>query len=454
MSTAHDRVLDSLGHATYAQARRRLLPFLFVLYVVAFLDRVNISFAQLQMSAELNFSEAIYGFGAGLFFIGYFLFEVPSNLLLERVGARLWIARILVVWGATASAFAFVHTPTQFYTLRFLLGVSEAGFFPGVILYLTYWFPSTMRARTVSVFMTAIAASGIIGGPLSGWIMRDLAGVARLAGWQWVFVIEGLPAILLGAITLVYLPNGPEQAIWLSEQERRFIIRELDDDRRIRIEAGGHRDPLQAFKDANLWALATIAFCINFGMYGLNFFLPRVLHNSGVADPMRIGLLAAVPSAVGAMAMTVNGRHSDRTSERRWHLSGPAIVGAIGLIITGAAGTGQVVTTMIGLILATAGTLAAVSLFWSIPASFFAASSAAAGFGVLNSLGSLGGFVGPSLVGLATEHMHSSARALYVLAGALCACAFLTFAIPRHEAPASRPQSPADDRPSLTPSSA
>lgn len=454
MRATDGHVLDPFGQATYAKVRRRLLPFLFLLYVVAYLDRVNISYAHLQMSGDLKFSEAIYGFGAGLFFIGYFLFEVPSNLLLERVGARLWIARILLVWGVVASAFALVRTPTQFYALRFLLGVSEAGFFPGIILYLTYWFPSAMRARTVSGFMTAIAASGVIGGPLSGWIMRNLAGVGRLAGWQWVFLIEGLPAVLLGAITLLYLENGPPQASWLSEEERRFIVRELDDDRRLRIDAGGHRDLFRAFKDANLWALAIFAFCINFGNYGLGFFLPRLLQGAGVADPVWNGLLAAVPFAVGAIAMVVNGWHSDRTSERRWHVSVPAIVAAIGLIITGAAGTDRLVMTMVGLTLATAGTLAALSVFWSIPASFFAASSAAAGIAVLNSLGSIGGFVGPSLVGIAIALTHSSTRALYVLAASLGACAFLIFAVPRHLAAVAKPQLARDDHPSLTPSSA
>lgn len=429
MNAPAARARDAFERETFAKVSRRLIPFLFILYVVAFLDRVNISYAQLQMSSDLRFSEGTYGLGAGLFFIGYFLFEVPSNVLLERVGARLWIARILIGWGVIASAFVLVRTPTQFYILRFLLGAGEAGFFPGVILFLTYWFPAAFRARTISMFMTGIAVAGVIGGPLSGWIMRDLAGAAGLAGWQWVFLLEGLPAIFCGFLTLAILQNGPQHARWLSEDERRLIVRHLDADRKLRAESGGHQSLRRSLQDVRLWALAAIAFCINLGMYGLNFFLPRLLQEMGATDPLWNGVLSALPFAVGAVAMVLNGRHSDRTLERRWHTAVPAIVAGIGLVIVAAAGTDRAAVAMLGLVLATAGTTSTVSAFWSIPPAFFAAPAAAAGIALLNSLGNLGGFVGPSAVGLAREFLQTNTGALYGLAAAFFVCAALTLAI-------------------------
>ena len=423
MSAAVGHVSDSFERLTYAKIGRRLIPFLFVLYVVAFLDRVNISYAQLQMSADLNFSDAIYGFGAGVFFIGYFLFEVPSNLVLERVGARLWIARILVVWGAVATAFLFVRTPWQFYILRFLLGASEAGFFPGVILFLTYWFPTAIRARTVSTFMSGIAVASVLGPPLSGWIMRNMAGVSMLAGWQWVFLVEGLPAIVLGVITLVRLQDGPQDAYWLSDEERRLVVCRLEEDRCYRVQVGGHQHLLCSVQDVRLWGLATIAFCINVGMYGLNFFLPRLLQERGITDPLWNGVLVAIPFAFGAVAMVINGRHSDANMERAWHTAVPALAAGVGLALSAGAGSGGIVIAMIGLTLAAAGTLACLVTFWSYPPTFFAAPTAAAGIAFLNSIGNLGGFVGPSLVGLVRTYLHSNATSLCVLAVAFFACA-------------------------------
>jgi MFS family permease len=360
-----------------------------------------------------------------VFFIGYFLFEVLSNLLLERVGARLWIARILVVWGAVATAFVLVRTPMQFYFLRFVLGVSEAGFFPGVILFLTYWFPTAYRARTVSTFMTGIAVAGVLGAPLSGWIMRNMAGVSRLAGWQWVFLIEGVPAITLGVVTLVWLQDGPQNARWLTDEERRLVVRRLDEDRRHRAQTGGHQHLLSSIGDVTLWALATIAFSINVGMYGLTFFLPRLLQERGVTDPLWNGVAVAVPFAVGAVAMMINGRHSDAKMERAWHTAVPAIAAGVGLAISAGPGAGGLVVAMIGLTLAVAGTLACVSTFWSYPPTFFAAQTAAAGIALLNSIGNLGGFVGPSLIGLSSTYLHSNAPSLYMLAGSFFVCAAL-----------------------------
>ena len=429
MSPTSKAFSQEFEKATYRKVTWRLIPFLFLLYIVAFLDRVNVGYAKLQMSSDLQLSEATYGLGAGLFFIGYFLFEVPSNLILERVGARIWIARILIVWGVISTAFMFVHTPTHFYVLRFLLGVGEAGFFPGVILFLTYWFPVAFRARMVAMFMTAIAVAGVIGGPLSGWVMRDMAGLWGLAGWQWVFLLEGVPAIILGFVTLGYLQDGPHKAKWLSQDQRQLVLIRLDEDRLRALETSGHRHLLKSLQDYNLWVLVLIVFCINLGLYGVNFFLPQLLKDMGVKDLLWNGIVSAIPFGIAAIAMVLNGRHSDKTMERRWHTALPAVVAGIGLVIAATAGTGHTALAIFGLTLATTGMLCSVSAFWTIPPTFFAASAAAGGIALINSLANLGGFFGPYLMGLVREYLHSNTVGLYFLASALFLCAALTLMV-------------------------
>src|SRR5262245_4304638 len=310
-----------------AKARRRLIPFLFLLYVVAYLDRVNVGFAALQMNQALGFSATVYGFGAGIFFIGYVLFEVPSNIVLARVGARLWIARIMITWGIVSCAMMLVRTAPMFYALRFLLGVAEAGFFPGMIFYLTRWFPARERARTVAAFMTATLAAGIVGGPVSGALLT-LNGMGGLAGWQWVFLLEGLPAIILGFVVLRVLSEGPHDAAWLTAEERAALVRCLEEDARATID----HSTATALRSGRTWLLAVVYFTIPVTSYGIGFWLPQMLKSVSGASDLAIGLTSAVPYAVGSVAMVVAGHHSDRTGERRWHVFLAALVSACGLV--------------------------------------------------------------------------------------------------------------------------
>jgi len=311
-----------------AKAARRLIPFMFVLYVVAYLDRINVGFAALQMRQDLGFDDRVYGLGAGIFFVGYFLFEVPSNLLLERLGARLWIARIMITWGLIASAMMVVRGARSFYLLRFLLGVAEAGFFPGMILYLTYWFPAAERAHAVARFMTATAIAGVVGGPISGALLA-MDGLGGLRGWEWLFLAEGLPAVVLGLAVLAYLPDGPASASWLTPEERRSLAARLGPEQVIEAH---HAATLgAALADRRVWRLAVLYFVLVTGLYGVGLWLPQIVKGlSGLGDVM-VGIVSAVPYVAAAAGMVLVGRHSDRTGERRWHVAGPAFVGALGL---------------------------------------------------------------------------------------------------------------------------
>ncbi|MEO8627648.1 MAG: MFS transporter [Betaproteobacteria bacterium] len=420
---------DALEAGTYKKIAWRLVPFVFLLYVIAFLDRVNVSYAKLQMSADLGFSEAVYGFGAGLFFIGYFILEIPSNLILDRVGARLWIARILIVWGLISSAFMFVHTPMQFYVMRFLLGLGEAGFFPGIILYLTYWFPGHRRARMVATFMTAIAISGVIGGPLSGLIMKSLAGMHGLAGWQWLFLLEGLPAVVMGVVTIFYLDNGPRSAKWLTEEQKDLVVRQIAEDRESKRVPGSHDRFIDSAKDYKVWVLALIYFCNVIAFYGVIFFLPQLIKEMGVNDLLMNGLISAIPWAVAAVVMVLNGRHSDRMLERRWHVAIPAICAGIGLAVAAYVGASPAIVAMIALTVTTAGSLCISPVFWSLPTAFLTGSAAAGSIALINSFGALGGFFGPYLVGFVKDLTGSPANALYILSGFFFLCAALVLSV-------------------------
>ena len=340
MSTNTTRVampggLDAAGRDEQAQVYRRvslrLIPFLFICYVAAYLDRINIGFAQLQMKADLGFSDAVYGLGAGIFFFGYALFEVPSNLLLVRIGARKTLLRIMVLWGLTSAGMMFVTTPTQLYIARFLLGLFEAGFFPGIILYFTYWYPSGMRAKIIALFMSGMAVAGIVGGPLSGWIMNDMAGINGWAGWQWMFLIEGLPAVALGVMAWFLLEDRPGQAKWLSQREKDIIERTLQQDQRD-LGPAHHGSLAGAMRDPKIYILAFAYFTFIAGTYVITFWLPTIVKSFGVSDPLRIGMLTAIPYIIGAIGMVVLSRHSDRTRERRWHAAGAAFLGGAGLV--------------------------------------------------------------------------------------------------------------------------
>ena len=430
-----DRVVNSatgpqaFEDDTYRRIAWRLVPFLFVLYVIAFLDRVNVSYAKLQMSADLGFSETVYGFCAGLFFVGYFFLEIPSNLILNRVGARLWIARILIIWGLISSSFMFVETPMQFYVMRFLLGVGEAGFFPGIILYLTFWFPAHRRARMTATFMTAIAISGVIGGPLSGWIMKSLAGVHDLHGWQWLFLLEGLPAVIFGVITALYLDNGPASARWLTDRQKTLVAGQIAAEVEAKTAGGGHARFVDSVRDTRVWVLALIYFSNVIAFYGVSFFLPQLIKEMGVTDVLHNGLISAIPWAVAAVAMVLNARHSDRMMERRWHVATPAILAGCGLMVAAYVGSSPAIIAMMALTVATAGSLCVSPVFWSLTTTFLSGSAAAGSIGLINSFGALGGMPGPWLVGFVKDATGSPANALYILACFFFLCAALVLVV-------------------------
>lgn len=429
MEAAATSALPAFEAATYRKIAWRIVPYVFLLYVIAFLDRVNVSYAKLQMSTDLGFSETVYGAGAGLFFVGYFVLEIPSNLILHRVGARLWIARILIVWGIVSACFMFVRTPMQFYVMRFVLGMAEAGFFPGIILYLTYWFPAHRRARMTATFMTAIAISGVIGGPLSGWIMKAMAGVHGLPGWQWLFLLEGVPAVIFGFVTMVYLDNRPESARWLTEAQRALVARQIEQERQHKDAIGGHAHFLAAARDHRVWVLALIYFSNVIAFYGVILFLPQMIKEMGVTDVFQNGLVSAIPWAVAAVAMVLNGRHSDKMLERRWHVAVPATLAGIGLIVAAYVGPSSPILALAMLSVTTAGSLCVSPVFWSLTTAFLSGTAAAGSIGLINSFGALGGMPGPWLVGFVKDLTGSPANALYILAGFFFLCAALTVTV-------------------------
>jgi ACS family tartrate transporter-like MFS transporter len=409
-----------LEDAVYRKVSRRLIPFLFVLYVVAYLDRINLSFAALHMTRDLGFSAAVYGFGAGLFFIGYFLFEVPSNLILQKTGARIWIARIMISWGIIASAMMFIRSSTEFYLLRFLLGLGEAGFFPGMILYLTYWFPARRRAGIVALFMSATAIAGIIGGPVSGALL-GMHGAGGLAGWQWLFLLEGLPAVILGIAVLAYLPCSPAEVSWLNRGEKEFLAEQLELDRNDQGRSGSRR-LRDMIREPVLWLLCFVYFSLCLGMYGLALWMPTIVEGISGGSSLMVGLLSAIPYAGAAVGMVVVGRHSDRTGERRFHVAVPAFTAAGCFLVCALTHNGLL--TFLAVIGALFSIWSMLGPFWGIATSFLGAGAAAAGIALINSLGNLGGFAGPWLVGMAkdlTSH-YSAGFALIAFFLAVAGC--------------------------------
>jgi MFS family permease len=442
--------ISAFEKATYDKVAWRLIPFLFICYVVAFLDRVNVGFAKLQMAPDLQFSDVVYGFGAGIFFIGYFIFEVPSNVILERVGAKVWIARIMITWGIISSAFMFTNdihwgvvatmfnctdAEFTFYFLRFLLGVAEAGFFPGIILYLTYWFPGPRRAKMVAMFMTAIAISNVVGSPVSGGIMQFMDGVNGWRGWQWLFLLEGIPSVIVGVLVFVLLPNGPRNARWLTPQERDAILERLAEDEAGKKDLVQRHSFMDAFRDGRVWALAVVYFCGVVCFYAVNFWMPTIIQELGIdkQDYLKVGLLSMIPWGLAAVAMVVWAAHSDSTGERRWHSAGGLIVGILGLIGLALVGHDPI-TSIIALSFVTVGILAWVATFWSLPTSFLSGTAAAAGIAWINSVGNLGGHFGPDLIGrirMATGG--SSEAAFFTLAAVAAIGVVITLLLPRTE---------------------
>lgn len=412
--------------ATYRKIGWRIIPLLIVCYFVAYLDRVNVGFAQLQMKGDLGFSDAVYGLGAGIFFLGYFVFEVPSNLILHRVGARVWIARIMITWGIISAATLFVRTPAEFYLMRFLLGLAEAGFFPGIILYLTYWYPQARRSQMTAWFMSAVPLSGLIGGPVSGWILHHFHGQHGWAGWQWLFLLEGIPAVVLGVVVLLWLDNGIHSARWLDADEKARLQAVLDHESGSKPAHG----TWQGLANPRVWLMALIYFSVVIGLYGLSFWLPLLIKSTGVTDPLAIGWLVAIPYAVSAVAMIVVGWHSDRRGERRWHVAIAALVGAFGLALSTLWNT-DTALAMIALTLATVGIMVVLPLFWALPSAFLAGSAAAAGIALINALGNLAGFFGPSIIGWVKQATSSASGGIWVLAGFMVLCAVLVLLTPK-----------------------
>jgi D-galactonate transporter len=417
---------DQLETQTYAKVTRRLLPFLFLCYVAAYLDRVNVGFAKLQMLNDLKFSETVYGLGAGIFFIGYFFFEVPSNILMHRVGARVWISRIMITWAIVSAASLYVTTPTVFYVMRFLLGVAEAGFFPGIVLYLTYWYPAQRRSRMNALFMIGIPVAGVFGGPLSGWIMQSFNGVHGLSNWQWLFVLEAIPSAVLGVFTLFCLPNGIRAAKWLTEEAKQLLEENIAQDGTGKA----HHSLSSVFANGKVWLMAAIYFCCMMGLYGVGFYLPTLIKNAGVKGALEVGLLTAIPYGCAVVAMLLIAKSSDRTGERRWHFAIASAMASLGLLLSTIYGS-NVMIAMAALSLATAGLLATMPVFWTYPSAILGGSAAAAGIAMINSIGNLAGFVSPSIIGWMKDVTHSTNAGMYVVACALFLGAVLALLQPR-----------------------
>ena len=411
--------------AVYARITRRILPLLMLAWLFAYIDRVNIGFAKLQMAQDLGFSDAVYGFGAGIFFLGYFVFEVPSNLLLHRVGARRWIARIMVTWAIVSALTIFVRTDWQFYLMRFLLGLAEAGFIPGAVYYLSNWYPSFRRGRVFGIFYLALAGSGLVGGPLAGLILQTMSGALGMAGWKWLLLLEAAPSLIIGILILLYLPDRVEDARWLSRNEQRMVVEALQAENRTKDPT-----PLAALlSNPVIWLLTLIYFLLNYAAYGLSFWLPTLIKDLGVEGSLAIGLISALPSICSMICMVLFGYSADRQGERRWHLTVMFLIGAAGFAISVAAG-GNLPVAMAGLCMAAICTQAFPSLFWAVPTAMMTGVSAAAGIAMINSIGNLSGFFGPYAVGLMRDGFGTTGAAVLSLAVALALSAVLIHAVP------------------------
>ena len=419
--------MDAIEQATIRRVAWRLIPFLCLLYVIAFVDRVNVGFAALTMSRDLHLSPAMFGFGAGVFFLAYFLFEVPSNILLERVGARRWIARVMITWGLVSLGFAFIRTAHQFYLLRALLGIAEAGFFPGVILYLTYWFPKRWRGRFTAGFVVAIPIASAVASPVSGFLL-GMEGVLGFHGWQWMFILEAVPAIALGFVCLVYLTDRPEQARWLSAEQRDWLVRELAGERGA-PRSDGLRAVLLTLVSWPVLRLSLVYCGLTTGLYGIELWLPQIVKGFGLSN-LGVGFVAAIPYLVAIATMGWWARHSDRSGERFGHVAIACLVGFSGLLVAGLV-HGLAVPAVIFLSIAIAGVMAARPPFWQLPSEFLVGTQAAAGLAAINSIGNLGGFIGPALIGWAKEATGSFTIGLMVSALTLLLSALFTLSLKR-----------------------
>jgi ACS family tartrate transporter-like MFS transporter len=445
-----DEVLQELGLASasaqvqkeslLSKLRWRLLPFLFLLYVVAYLDRINVGFAALQMKGQLGFSDSVYGLGAGIFFVGYFFFQVPSNIVLERVGARRWLGTLMILWGAISSSMFLAHSPVSFYTLRFLLGAAEAGFFPGVIYYLRAWFPPSARAGVVAVFMTAGPVSGIIGGPISGALL-DWNHRGGFGGWQWMFLIEGIPAILLGISSWFYLANGPEDARWLTRDEKDWLA-QSQTQADARVKARQNNSGPAWFASGTLWRFALVYFGLNSCTYSVSLWLPSALQSLSGLPNFLLGVVTMIPYIVAVVFMVFVGMHSDRTGERRWHVALCAFAGAAALISAGVSTKLAVSVAAFGI--ASAASNSMTGPFWAMASATLAESAAARGIALINALGNLGSGFGPYWIGYLRQATHGFRAGLWSVAFLIALAGFTILSIPAavRRIPKSPPQAP------------
>ena len=416
----------SLEQATMRRVSWRLVPFICLLYFIAFIDRVNIGFAALTMNKDLGFTPAVFGFGAGIFFVGYFLCEVPSNIILDKVGARLWIARVMITWGIISFAFAFVQGEYSFYALRFLLGAAEAGFFPGIILYLTYWFPARYRAGIVSLFMAAAPISVVIGSPLSSALL-EMEGILGLHGWQWMFIVEAVPASVLGVIVLFYMTDRPETATWLPDDQRAWLVAEMNAEHAGKQGAARH-GILAGLADPRVLALALIYFGTSAGLYTLGIWAPQIIKGFGLST-LAVGLLNGIPPTLAIIAMVLWARHSDRTGERTWHVVIACLIAAAGLMLAG--GAASAVAVVAALSLVNIGISSAKPPLWAMPTMFLSGSAAAVGIATINAIGNLGGFVGPWAIGWIKDRTGSFTGGLMFVAALLVVSAVVTLVVAR-----------------------
>ncbi|CDY77082.1 Nitrate/nitrite transporter [Caballeronia glathei] len=433
-TAAAPAAVDEVEEQLYRKVMRRILPLLLLCYVVAYLDRVNVGFAKLQMIDDLGMSDSIYAIGASIFFWGYFLFEMPSNLLLHKYGARFWIARIMVTWGIVSSSLAFivplasffhVETSTMFYILRFLLGVCEAGFFPGVILYMNYWFPARRQSVAMSGFLIAIPMSLTLGGIVSGWLMENTHGMLGFSGWQWMLLLEGIPSVLVAFVVLFCLGDGIQSAKWLSASEKALLQNNLERESTTKTHS-----IKAALKSPRVWLLTFILLTFNTGFYGLAFWLPSIIRASGVKSTLDIGLLTAIPYLSAVVAMVWNAAHSRKTGERRLHAAIPACIGGVGLILS-ALFAHNIPVSIFFLTIATCAILGLMPIYWTFPGQILSGTAAAAGIALINSVGNLSGFTGSMITGVAKQLTGNINNGTYALGGCLLVSCVLILLIPK-----------------------
>ncbi len=422
------------SHITYREEnawRRavwRILPILMVSYIFAYLDRINVGIAKLQMSSDLAFSETVYGLGAGIFFIGFFCFQIPSNIVLQKFGARRLLAALLVCWAVIAPLTALVSTPFQFYAVRFMLGLTESGFYPGVILYLSFWFPSYRRGKMFALFAVAVPLSGLLGGPISGWIMEHFHNMHGLAGWKWLFILQGSPSFLVGLVVLMLLPDRINDAKWLSADEKAIMGARVQEDA-VDDTTSEQANLGTVLRNGKLWLLTLIYFCLIAGFYTVSFWLPTLVRNAGVKDVFTVGMLTAIPYAAAIFTMIVASRSADKHRERRWHLAVIAVMSGVGMVIS-ALYADNLWIAMFGLTLGTAGGLSTLPLFWSLPTAFLSGTMAAVGIALINSIGNLAGFVAPYLMGILSDLTHSTLTGMLIISCTLFVGAATIFLIP------------------------